>query len=163
LDSRGSAVELQALGFNIHLAVIDSDRVRALLAGQLATVTDPGRLAALRTLLLAEPRREERDWDYGEPGERYPYWVVAEAPDRRIMLVYCEQGFGPEFPWGVLFNDPSGQAAPEELTLGMDAQWNWYLEEAFVRSGLWPGRLGLDEPLHLPPEERFGRPSRPEA
>jgi hypothetical protein len=79
------------------------------------------------------------------------------------MLVYCEEGFGPQFPWGVLFNDPSGQAASEDLTLGMDAQWNWYLEEAFVRSGLWPGRLGRDEPLHLPPEERFGRPSRPEA
>jgi len=132
-------------------------------AEQLATVGHPGRLAALRSLLLAEPRREERDWDYGDEGERYPYWVVAEGPDRRIMLVYCEEGFGPQFPWGVLFNDPSGQAASEDLTLGMDAQWNWYLEEAFVRSGLWPGRLGRDEPLHLPPEERFGRPSRPEA
>jgi len=140
--------------------VVDSERVKALVAQELSTVSDPYRREALGALLLPEPRHEERDWDYGAPGERYPYWVVAEAPERGIILVYCEQGFGPEFPWGFLFTDPTGQLAPEELTLGMDAQWNWYLEEAFVRSGLWPGPLGLDEPLHLPPEERFARPSR---
>ena len=141
----------------------DSEHIRSLVAEQLAMVSDAGRREALRALLLAEPRREEREWDYGDPGERFQYWVVAEAPERGIILVYCKQGFGPEFPWGFLFTDAAGQLEAEELTLGMDAQWNWYLEEAFVRSGLWPGRLGLDEPLQLPPEERFGRRLRPEA
>lgn len=141
----------------------ESERVKALVARELATVRDVARRDALRAMLLAEPRQEERDWSYGAPGERFPYWVVAEAPERGIILVYCEQGFGPEFPWGFLFIDAPGDVTRYGRTLGMDAQWNWYLEEAFVRSGLWPGELGADEPLHLPPEERFGRTMRPEA
>ena len=109
----------------------DSQRVKVLVAEQMAMIGDAARREALRALLLPEPRLEERAWDYGAPGERYPYWVVAEAPERGTILVYCEQGFGPEFPWGVL-----STGGPEHSTLGMDAQWNWYLEEAFVRSGL---------------------------
>jgi hypothetical protein len=139
--------------------MFDSQQVKALVAEQLAMIEDAARADALCALLLPEPRLEVRAWDYGAPDERYPYWVVAEARERSILLVYCEQGFGPEFPWGFLFieNDPRAES------LGMDAQWNWYLEEAFVRSGLWPGRLGPDELLHLPPEQRFGSSSRPEA
>jgi hypothetical protein len=136
----------------------DSSQVKILVTEQLALIGEAARREALRALLLPEPRLEERPWDYGSPGECYPYWVIADAPERGIFLVYCEQGFGPEFPWGFLFHDE-----PEFETLGMDAQWNWYLEEAFVRSGLWPSELSENEPLHLPPSERFGRPSRPEA
>jgi hypothetical protein len=112
-------------------------------ARELATVRDVARRDALRAMLLAEPRQEERDWSYGAPGERFPYWVVAEAPERGIILVYCEQGFGPEFPWGFLFIDAPGDVTRYGRTLGMDAQWSWYLEEAFVRSGLWPENSAL--------------------
>jgi hypothetical protein len=82
---------------------------------------------------------------------------VAEAPERGVVLVYCEQGFGPEMPWGFLVSDE-----PEFTTLGMDAQWGWYLEEAFVRSGLWQGAVRPDEAYHLPPEQRR-RAARPDA
>jgi hypothetical protein len=132
----------------------DSARIQALVAEQLALIEDPGRRGALERLLVP-PRQEWRDWDYGEPGERYPYWVVAEARDRGQILVYCEHGFGPESPWGILSIDE-----PEDATLGMDSQWNWYLEEAFVRYGLWDGPIRLDEPLHLSPEQRFGSRGR---
>src|SRR5690349_13466928 len=97
----------------------EADRIRALAAAQVAIVANPARREALRRYLLAEPRREVRDWDYGAPGERYPYWVVAEAPEQHILLVYCEQGFCPESPWGFLFDGGSA----EEQTLGMDSQW----------------------------------------
>jgi len=139
--------------------MVDSRQVKALVAEQLAMIEHAARRDALRALLLPEPRLEVRAWDYGASDERYPYWVVAEARERSILLAYCEQGFGPEFPWGFLFMENDSRAE----SLGMDAQWNWYLEEAFVRSGLWPGRLGADEPMHLPPEKRFGSRSRPEA
>jgi len=134
----------------------DIERVQALVAQELALVTEPARRAALERLLVA-PRHEERDWDYGVPGERYPYWVVAEAPAQGVLLVYCERGFGPEFPWGFLFTDE-----PEFTSLGMDSQWHWYLEEAFVQSGLWQGELRPDEPWHLSPEQRFPSGSRPD-
>ncbi|MBV9108833.1 MAG: hypothetical protein JO306_05475 [Gemmatimonadetes bacterium] len=129
--------------------MIDRPALDALVAAQLAMIRDPARREALRARMV-EPWVEEREWDYGEPGERYPYWVVAAAPERWIILVHCEQGFGPDRPWGFL---PVGE--PETASLGMDAQWNWYLEEAFVRAGLWPGGAERDEAFHLPPEKRF--------
>lgn len=128
--------------------MIELPQLKRLVDEQLAIIRDPARREALRSRLV-EPWREERAWDYGEEGERYPCWVVAAAPERGVILAYCEQGFGPEMPWGFLYTD-----APGAATLGMDAQWSWYLEEAFVRAGLWPGG-GLDEAYHLPPEQRF--------
>jgi len=113
--------------------MIGSDEVKALVARQAAVVADATRREALRGILLPVPRREERDWEYGEAGERFPYWVVAESPARGIILVYCEQGFGPESPWGFLFVDAPTEA---ERTLGMDSQWHRNLEGAFVHSGL---------------------------
>lgn len=139
----------------------DAREVIALVAEQIAMISDGGRREALRALLLPEPRREERDWDYGASGVRYPYWVVAESVERGIILVHCSEGFGPEFPWGFLFTGAPANA--ERMTLGMDSQWNWYLEEAFVRSGLWRGRISHAEPINLPPSERFVRRPRPGA
>ena len=121
-----------------------SRQVQRLVEEQVAAVPGAARRDALRALLLAEPRREERDWDYGDAGERFPYWVVAESPERRIILVYCDQGFGPESPWGFLRTDAPGETTPEGTTLGMDAQWSSCLEEAFVRSGL--GRSLPEQP-----------------
>ena len=125
-------------------------QIRDLVREQIAMVSDSARRRALEALVLDEPRLEERPWDYGKPGEHLPYWVVAEEPGRGIILVYCDEGFGPEFPWGFLFTGDARWSS-----LGMDSQWAWYLEEAFVRAGLWPDGLGDDEVLHLPPEERF--------
>lgn len=129
---------------------MNSDHVRTLVAEQLAIIRDPARREALASLLV-ELRTEEREWDYGAPGTHYPYWVVAEAQSRRVILVYCEHGFGPESPWGFLFTDE-----PEFATLGMDSQWDRYLEGAFTRSGLWSGPVDEieREAFQLRPEDR---------
>ena len=125
--------------------------LQSLLALQLSFVEDPLRRKALESILVI-PREERREWDYGILEERYPYWVVAEEPLRHIILVYCDQGFGPRSPWGFLFTDD-----PDFNTLGMDSQWCWYLEEAFVRSGLWKGPVkpGYEEVFHTSPEKRL--------
>jgi hypothetical protein len=122
-------------------------QIQRLVAGQVALVEDAARQHALEAILV-EPRAEERDWDYGTPGQRYRCWVVAR--DRGIVLVYCDQGFGPEFPWGFIPEDA-------DVSLGMDSQWCWYLEEAFVRSGLWDGpmRPGFEEAFHRSPAQRL--------
>jgi hypothetical protein len=127
----------------------EPDQIRRLVGRELALIADPGRRTAIERLLV-DPRRELRGWDYGGPGESYPYWVVAESPDPGLLLVYCEHGFGPDMPWGFL---PTNE--PEFDTLGMDSQWGWYLEEAFVKSGLWGEPTAADEFWHLPPERRF--------
>ena len=125
----------------------DLSSIQELVSGQLAIVEDATRRVALESILVP-PRLEERDWDYGAAGERYSCWVVAEA--RGLALVYCDQGFGPEFPWGFIPSETSE-------SLGMDSQWCWYLEEAFVRSGMWEGfvKPGFEESFHLSPDERF--------
>ncbi len=127
------------------------DHISDLVAAELALIEDHLRVESLKTFLVI-PRQEERDWDYGVPDTRYAYWVVAEVRDRGILLVYCEHGFGPEMPWGFLFANK-----PQAKTLGMDSQWCWYLEEAFIRSGLWDGPVKEDEEWNLSPEERFQR------
>jgi hypothetical protein len=129
-------------------AGLDAGHIRTLVARELALVRDVERRAALEALLV-EPRMEERDWDYGLPGERYPVWVVAEKPDEAALLVYCEHGFGPGMPWGFLTDHPTF------ASLGMDSQWGWYLEEAFVRSGLAKGPARPRERFDFPPEMRF--------
>jgi hypothetical protein len=129
--------------------MITLEQINALVSEQMRIIARVDRRDALERLLVP-PRQEVRDWDYGLPGERYAYWVVAESVDRGIILAHCSQGFGPDMPWGFLFtNDPNG------MTLGMDAQWSWYLEEAFVRSGLWPHGLSAGDAILLPPERRF--------
>ena len=99
-----------------------SGSVQGLVDAQMAIIEDRARREALAQLLVP-PRLEEREWDYGAPDTRYPYWVVAEAP--------------------------------EFVTLGMDCQWGWCLEEAFIRSGLWGGATRRDDAFFLSPEQRF--------
>ena len=129
--------------------MIDVLSVKALVSHQLAIIENPERREALLRL-LTEPVLEHRAWQYGPVPQRFPCWVVGRAPAEGLAFVYCEHGFGPAFPWGCVEDDSGG--------LGMDAQWNWYLEEAFVQSGLWPGPVLASEPYHSPPEKRFPRP-----
>ena len=133
----------------MHRDMTDAATVRALVARELTLIEDHNRREALRAILV-EPRQEIRAWNYGVPGEQYACWVVAHAPAEGVILAYCELGFGPEMPWGFLPSDRS-----EDDSLGMDAQWDSYLEGAFVRAGLWKGvDRGEDEPFQLSPEER---------
>ncbi|MBW3570405.1 MAG: hypothetical protein KY467_04805 [Gemmatimonadetes bacterium] len=116
--------------------MISLSELNALLLHELEIIGVSSRRRALEAILVAPVLRTRR-WDYGEADDRFACWVVAAVPEKGIELVYCDEGFGPEFPWGFLFSDDD--------SLGMDAQWNWYLEEAFVRSGLWTGATGGSE------------------
>ena len=125
--------------------VVTHNQMLTLVEEQMRHIRHEGRRQELQRLLVT-PRPEKREWDYGAIEEEYEYWVVAESDVLGVMLVYCDQGFGPDMPWGFLYTHD-----PECATLGMDSQWNWYLEEAFARSGLWPGGIADDDPIHLSP------------
>lgn len=84
-------------------------------------------VAALMRRLLIPPRCEERPWDYG-PGESYPCWIVAEHTASNTCIAYCDQGFGPGRPWGLL------SIAGSHLNIGMDSGWFHSLEEAVLDS-----------------------------
>ena len=100
--------------------------------------TDTSR-AVFRQSFVAPYEVIER-WMYG--AELHRCWVVAENSERQI--VYCETGFGPQFPWSA---QPKGAN-----DLGMDAEWCAYLVEALIPSSMWNGETPSDFMLMGPGE-----------
>lgn len=110
---------------------LDASKVSALVEEQLARVADPQAVGLIRGLLVP-PRCELRPWDYGAPGEKYPCWIVAEHRQSSTGIVYCEHGFGPKCPWGLLW------ISGEHLSMGMDSGWYDSLADAVRESFAWP-------------------------
>src|SRR6267154_2221046 len=52
--------------------------------------------------MLIEPYVLLRYWDYGEPGQQYPCWMVLRDDHSGGEVAYCEYGFGPRCPWGLI-------------------------------------------------------------
>jgi len=99
---------------------------------ELSRIVDAALLGAMKPLLVA-PRCEMRGWDYGEFGQEFPCWIVLDHLQTNTCIAYCECGFGPSFPWGLLFI--TGQF----LSMGMDSGWYANLEDAFRESMAWDG------------------------
>lgn len=66
---------------------------------------------------VAPPAPIRLAWDYGQPGETFGGWLVFSDPRRRTGIAYCDQGFGPKSPWGLIF---TGETCP---SMGMDSGW----------------------------------------
>ena len=90
-------------------------------------------VVALIRSLRVPTRCELRPWDYGKPEEAYPCWIVLEHPASNTAIAYCEVGFGPGSPWGLLF------IKGPHLNMGMDSGWYAYLEDAVRESMAWEG------------------------
>jgi hypothetical protein len=105
--------------------------VQQLVDAELGRIADSALRDALRTYLVV-PERHERDWEYAATEVRYPCWLVASCPVDDWCIVYCEHGFGPEDPWGML------QLSNERML--SDACWHVSLEHAFRMSPAWAGR-----------------------
>jgi hypothetical protein len=91
---------------------------------------------------MTPPREVVQRWIYGK--EPHHCWIIASNSEHQI--VYCETGFGPEFPWSCQMLG--------EACLGMDGQWCAYLYEAFVTSRLWKGQVPTDFILMGPGERQ---------
>jgi hypothetical protein len=135
---------LGRLDFDKFVGIVDGKRyfplglmmragdIDTLVAEQFARISQPDVVKSLRPLLV-KPRCEQRPWDYGTPDQTYPCWIVAEHRPSNTAIAFCESGFGPSCPWGLLFlNGP-------HLNMGMDSQWFISLEEAFRDSMAWEG------------------------
>ncbi len=83
--------------------------------------------AKLMWRLLVTPRCEIRPWDYG-PDDSYSCWIVGEHPSSNTAFAYCDQGFGPKYPWGLL------HLSGEYSSMGMDTGWFASLEDALLDS-----------------------------
>ena len=96
----------------------------------LSAIEDFSLLSLVRELLV-EPYVIEREWDYGASGQYYACWTVLEHQPSETGIGYCEEGFGPAYPWGVVF------LRGPHMSLGMDSAWFATLENAVRASKAW--------------------------
>jgi hypothetical protein len=80
---------------------IDAQKQTALVDGELAELSD-SRVVAHIQALRGEPAITMRRWDYGREEERYPCWTVLCHSSSNTGIAYCEHGFGPRSPWGLV-------------------------------------------------------------
>ena len=83
--------------------------------------------------LLVSPYPVERSWDYGTPDQQFTCWTVLEHVPSNTGIAFCDQGFGPSYPCGLVF------LSGPHMSIGMDSSWFISLEEAMRDSMAWDG------------------------
>jgi hypothetical protein len=72
----------------------------------------------------------------GEPGQQYPCWSVLEDDASRIGIAYCESGFGPGQPWGLVW---LGGVEQTSMSMGMDSgRYSTFLDAVFESRAVAP-------------------------
>jgi hypothetical protein len=92
-----------------------------------------GRLVNRIRELIVSPYPVERAWDYEPGGQRFVCWTVLEHHPSKTGIAYCSEGFGPAYPWGLIF------LSGECMSIGMDCGWYASLEDAVRESMAWDG------------------------
>lgn len=110
--------------------MVTGEDIAALTHRELSNITNPNLVRRIQELLVT-PYVVQRNWDYGKPGEAFDCWIVLEHPLSNTGIAYCENGFGPAYPWGLVF------LTGEELSIGMDSAWHSSLELAMRESMAW--------------------------
>ena len=110
----------------------DSVKIEELIQIELTRITKIECSNAIRSMLI-EPRCELRDWDYSIEATAYPCWIILDHQQSNTCIAYCEQGFGPACPWGLMC------ISGPWLSMGPDYQWYSRLEDAFRQSQAWEG------------------------
>ena len=108
--------------------------LKAMIEAELTLLTSSDLLMAIRNGLV-EPRPIQLNWDYGTPGQQFDGWIVFDhAAISRTCIAYCEQGFGPTAPWGLIWDveDRGGGYG-----MGMDSGWYQTFIGVFKES--WAG------------------------
>jgi hypothetical protein len=104
--------------------VIDRAELLDLIEAELSAIADGAERRRVRQAVLDDPVLMRCGWDYGEEDETFPCWKVAANAERGVGVVHCEQGFGPETPWGLIWLKA---AVPR---MGPDFGWFATLREA---------------------------------
>ena len=104
-------------------------RLTSLVETELALVHDARALDPMRRHLI-DPKMVIREWTNDDDGRSYPCWTVFKHPPSNTGIAWCEHGFGPVMPWGLV--ELSGTAA--DMAIGMDFNWHFTLAEAWYNS-----------------------------
>jgi hypothetical protein len=104
-----------------------AQRIRSLVNQELARLDDQRVLDHIRGLLV-EPTVVMREWDYGVEGEAYPCWAVLDHARSNTGIAYCELGFGPGSPWGLV------SLSGSHMSIGIDSSWFVSFLDAYFES-----------------------------
>jgi len=107
---------------------ITAHRLLELVDAELAELNDARVVAHVRELLVP-PVPVVRGWDYGAEDETYPCWSVLEHRTSNTGIAYCESGFGPRDPWGLVF-----LSGTQHMSMGMDSGWFPRFLDAYFES-----------------------------
>jgi hypothetical protein len=106
---------------------VSAEVLKSLIESELATVSDARVTAHVRRALV-EPHVVLCNWDYGEPGQQHPCWIVLKDAHSGGEIAYCEDGFGPRSPWGLI------TSVDGDRSMGMDSGWFTTFLDAFFDS-----------------------------
>jgi hypothetical protein len=104
-----------------------SARISDLIENELSSISDARVIHNIRSLLVT-PEPLVRKWDYGADGDAYPCWSVLNHVESNSGIAYCESGFGPEAPWGLVALSGSS------MSMGMDSDWFYRFLDAYFGS-----------------------------
>jgi hypothetical protein len=104
---------------------ITGTQISTLIEAELSSITE-SRIASHIRSLLVRPKPVMRAWDYGYEGEAYPCWSVLSHTPSNTGIAYCESGFGPNSPWGLVF-----LSGAERMSIGMDSAWFKHFLQAY--------------------------------
>ena len=107
---------------------ISAPRLIEIVTAELGQLSDPRVLAHVRALLVP-PIPVIRGWDYGTADEAYPCWSVLEHTKSNTGISYCESGFGPKSPWGLVV-----LSGTEHMSMSMDSSWFPRFLDAYFES-----------------------------
>jgi hypothetical protein len=116
---------------------MQTNDIAKLITSELERVSDLSRRERLKALLI-EPRLLSLHWDYNPVGTRFDCWLIGQSPNGDTRLVYCNQGFGPSFPWGFVYSDTD--------SMGNDGQWEAGLEDVAINCGLLDAPENYESP-----------------
>lgn len=110
---------------------MDLQRISKIVETEIESISHGNVVETIRGHLVPL-RVENREWDYGDEGQTYPCWIVLEDKKTDSVIAYCEQGFGPSEPWGLM-------SLARFPNMGMDSGWFAQLEDAVRESMFWFG------------------------
>ena len=105
---------------------VDAKSLKHLIEGELIWVHDARVVSHIQAMLL-EPYAIMRNWDYGPQGQQYLCWLVLKDTVTGAEVGYCEEGFGPKCPWGLVSSDGG-------KSIGMDSGWFPTFMDAYFES-----------------------------
>jgi hypothetical protein len=108
--------------------------LETLIEGELAGVSDERVVQHIRGMLV-EPHVVLCNWDYGKADQQYPCWFVLKDAQSSGEIAYCEYGFGPRCPWGLV----SSADEEQHRSMGMDSGWfaTFFESVACVELPIW--------------------------